>query len=152
MSACWPSSQPKKPLVEAERMPLALKLMMRMRGPASKRRASLAEIPLPAACSTQAGDGMARQVSHGFRGFSRIRPEREADHPYPRDPRQSVAKAPPAPRESGLAHELRLQAHLADTVDPAVDVVVAFDQADVAHPGAHLHHQRRALDLQVLDH
>src|SRR5690606_7085116 len=52
------------------------------------------------------------------------------------------------PGRSGLAHELRLQAHLADAVDPAVDVVVALDQADVAHPGADLHHLRRSLDLQ----
>src|SRR5690606_2670393 len=50
-----------------------------------------------------------------------------------------------------LLHERRLQLHRADAVDPAVDIVVAVDQADAAHLGADLHHRGRALDLQVLD-
>src|SRR5690606_40539111 len=46
-----------------------------------------------------------------------------------------------------LLHEFRLQLHRADAVDPAVDVVVAVDQADVADLGADLHHRGGALDL-----
>src|SRR5690606_17082867 len=53
---------------------------------------------------------------------------------------------------SDFFDELRLQFHGADAVDLAVDVVVAVHQADVLHLGAHLHHQGRALDLEILDH
>ena len=38
-----------------------------------------------------------------------------------------------------LLHELRLQLHRADAVDLAVDVVIAFDQADILNLRAHLH-------------
>src|SRR5690606_40785241 len=53
---------------------------------------------------------------------------------------------------SDFFHEFRLELHGADAVDLAVDVVVAVHQADVLHLGAHLHHQGRALDLEILDH
>jgi hypothetical protein len=53
---------------------------------------------------------------------------------------------------SDLLDELRLQAHGPHAVDAAVDVVVALAQADVLDLGADLHHQGRALDLQVFDH
>ena len=53
---------------------------------------------------------------------------------------------------SDLAHKLRLELHRADAVDLAVDVVVAIAQANALDLGAHLDHQRRALDLEVLDH
>ena len=43
------------------------------------------------------------------------------------------ARRPPGPARIRLLHELRLQAHLADPADLAVDVVVAIDEADVAH-------------------
>ena len=52
----------------------------------------------------------------------------------------------------GSFHELRFQLHCADAVDLAVDIVIAFDQADVLHLGADLDHQRRAFDLEILDH
>src|SRR3954470_5212454 len=56
-------------------------------------------------------------------------------------------------RPSRLAHELRLQVHLADAIDLAGDVVAVARllQADIAHLGAALHHRGRALDLEVLD-
>ena len=41
--------------------------------------------------------------------------------------------------------ELRLQAELAEARDPAVDVVVAVDEADAADFRADLHHRRRPL-------
>src|SRR5690606_681461 len=51
-------------------------------GTCGKRRASLAEITLSAACrSHQASDGRARLVSHGFRGFSRIRARERSESP-----------------------------------------------------------------------
>ena len=54
---------------------------------------------------------------------------------------------------SCLAHELRLQIHLADAVDLARDVVAVARllQADVAHLGAAFHHRGRAFHLEVLD-
>src|SRR3990167_2864980 len=52
----------------------------------------------------------------------------------------------------GFLHELGFQLHGANAIDLAVDVVVAFHEADIAHLGADLHHRRCALDLQVLDH
>lgn len=39
-----------------------------------------------------------------------------------------------------LLHEFRLQLHRADAFDPAINVVVAVDQADVLDPGADLYH------------
>lgn len=39
---------------------------------------------------------------------------------------------------SDLLHELRLQPHRADPVDPAIDVVVAVDQVDAAGLAAKL--------------
>ncbi len=53
---------------------------------------------------------------------------------------------------SDLADELGLEFHRADTVDLAVDIVVAIAQADVLDLGADLYHERSALDLEVLDH
>src|SRR5690606_2214799 len=54
-------------------------------------------------------------------------------------------------RRSGLADELRLEPHGPDAVDPALAVMVAVGEADVLHLGPHLHHEGRALHLQVLD-
>ena len=54
--------------------------------------------------------------------------------------------------KSDFADELGLQFHGTDAVDFAVDVVVAFAQADVLDLGANLDHQGRTLDLEVLDH
>lgn len=51
-----------------------------------------------------------------------------------------------------LPDELRLQLHRADAIDPAIDVVITVDQADVLHLGAHLYDQGRPFHLQVLDH
>src|SRR3989344_2395375 len=53
---------------------------------------------------------------------------------------------------SDLADELGLEFHRADTVDLAVDIVVAVAQADVLDLGADLDHQGGALDLEVFDH
>ncbi len=39
---------------------------------------------------------------------------------------------------SGLLHELRLQLHCAKALDLAIDIVIAFDQANVLHLGADL--------------
>ena len=50
--------------------------------------------------------------------------------------------APPTTDSSCLAHELRLQLHRPDAIDLAVDVVIAIDQADVAHLGPDFHHLR----------
>ena len=52
---------------------------------------------------------------------------------------------------SRLLHELRLQAHRADAVDLAIDVVIAFDEPDVLDLCADLDHERGTLDLQILD-
>ncbi|KAG0755225.1 hypothetical protein G6F22_020688 [Rhizopus arrhizus] len=52
---------------------------------------------------------------------------------------------------SDFLDELRLQAHLAEAVDLAIDVVVAVDQADAFDLGAHLDHPARPLEFQVLD-
>lgn len=54
--------------------------------------------------------------------------------------------------ELRLLYKLRLQLHRADAVDPAVDVVIAFNQFDALDLGAYFHHQRGAFDFQVLDH
>ena len=54
-------------------------------------------------------------------------------------------------RASGFFDEFGFQLHGAKTVDLAVDVVVAFDQADVFDLGADLDDRGGALDLQVLD-
>ena len=53
---------------------------------------------------------------------------------------------------SGFTHKFRLELHGPDAVDFAVDVVVAFHQADVFDLRAHLHHRRGAFDLEVFDH
>jgi len=45
-------------------------------------------------------------------------------------------------RELYLLHEFRFKAHRADTVDLAVDVVIAFGQADVPDLGADLDNRR----------
>ena len=54
--------------------------------------------------------------------------------------------------KSDFAHELGLELHWADTVDLAIDIVVAIAQADVLDLGTDLYHERGALDLEVLDH
>ena len=54
--------------------------------------------------------------------------------------------------KSVLFHELRFQLHLAETVDFAIDVVIAFDQADVLHFGADLQHGRATFHLQIFYH
>ena len=53
--------------------------------------------------------------------------------------------------ESDLLHEFGFQAHGAETVDLAIDVMVAVDQADVLHLGAHLDHAARAFQFLVHD-
>jgi len=53
---------------------------------------------------------------------------------------------------SGFLDEFRFQLHRAEAIDLAVDVVIAVDQTDVARLGADLHHQRRPLHFQILDH
>lgn len=51
---------------------------------------------------------------------------------------------------SELLNELGLELHRAEAVDPAVDVVVAFDEADVLHLGADLERRRGTLHLEGL--
>ncbi len=41
--------------------------------------------------------------------------------------------------ESHLLDELRFQAHGPNTIDFAIDVVIAVDEADVLNPGPHLY-------------
>src|SRR5476649_1632782 len=53
--------------------------------------------------------------------------------------------------ESDFTDELGLEFHRADTVDLAIDIVVAVAQADVLDLGADLDHQGRAFDLEVFD-
>ena len=43
---------------------------------------------------------------------------------------------------SPLLNKLRLQLHRANTVDLAIDIVIAIHQANVLHLGTDLHHQR----------
>src|SRR6188768_2464815 len=52
---------------------------------------------------------------------------------------------------SGLLHELGLQSHLPDALDAAIDIVIAFDQADTPDLGPHFGDGRRAFDFQILD-
>lgn len=49
-------------------------------------------------------------------------------------------------------YELRFQAHLTNSWDFTVYVVIAVDQANTANLGSDLDDRRRTLDLQVLDH
>lgn len=61
----------------------------------------------------------------------------------------------PMPRQmsSCLLHffdKFRFQAHGAETIDLAVDVMIAIYQTDVAHPGTHFDHARGALEFQIL--
>src|SRR5690606_24166823 len=49
---------------------------------------------------------------------------------------------------SGFLDELGLEFHRPDTVNLAVNVVIALDQPDVLHFGTDLDDQRRALHLQ----
>jgi hypothetical protein len=52
---------------------------------------------------------------------------------------------------SNFFHKLGFKLHGAKAVNLAIDVVVAFDQADVFDFGAHFHDRGRAFDLQVFD-
>jgi len=53
----------------------------------------------------------------------------------------------------GLLDDARLELHLAEAVNLAVDVVVAnaVNEADVAYPSSDLDRRGAALDLEVLD-
>ena len=53
----------------------------------------------------------------------------------------NLANLTPMERNSGLLHELRLELHRTKAVDLAVDVVIAFDQANVLHFRADLEHR-----------
>lgn len=53
---------------------------------------------------------------------------------------------------SGFPDELRFEPHGAYPVNLAVDVVIAFSQADVLDFGANLDHERGTFDLEILDH
>ena len=50
-----------------------------------------------------------------------------------------------------LFHELGLQAHCTEAIDFAVDVVVAVDQSDILHFGAHFYDAAGPFQLQILD-
>ena len=50
-----------------------------------------------------------------------------------------------------LFHKLRLQLHRTDTVDFAVDIVIAIDQANIPDFRANLNDQRGTFHLQILD-
>lgn len=66
--------------------------------------------------------------------------------------RGAIARnAVPAQCRSRLFDIGRFELHVADAIDAAVDIVVAIHQFDVAHLGADLHHQRRSLELEILD-
>ena len=52
---------------------------------------------------------------------------------------------------SELLHEFGLELHRAETVDLAVDVMIAFAQTDVLDLRADLEHGRSALHLEALD-
>ena len=65
---------------------------------------------------------------------------------------RTAAKEPvTAPARLHLFDKLRFQAHGAEAVDLAVDVVIAVDQTDVLHLGADLDHAARTFQLQILD-
>lgn len=51
---------------------------------------------------------------------------------------------------SGLFDEFGFEAHCSDTIDLAIDIVVAFDQANVLNFGTNLDHKGLALDFQIL--
>ena len=50
-----------------------------------------------------------------------------------------------------LFHKFRFQAHRPDAWDLAIDIVIAFNKADVFNLRAHFNNGRRALNLQILD-
>lgn len=50
-----------------------------------------------------------------------------------------------------LFHKLRLELHRTYAVDFAIDVVIAFYQANVLHLGTHLHHRGGAFELEVFN-
>ena len=53
--------------------------------------------------------------------------------------------------QSVLFHKLRFQFHRTKTVDFAIDVMVAFNQADVFHFGANFQHRRATFHLQIFN-
>ena len=55
-------------------------------------------------------------------------------------------------RRLHLAHKFRFELDGAKTLHFAIDVVIAFNQANVFHFGAHLDHRRAAFELEVFDH
>ena len=53
--------------------------------------------------------------------------------------------------QSDLFDKFGFKLHRAKSVDLAIDIVVAFDKADILDLGADLKRLRRTLDLQILD-
>src|SRR5450830_1283484 len=79
----------------------------------------------------------------------------EPAKPYPIKPSCNTSDMDALPfRKNALDFfdELGFQTHLAETVDLAIDVVVALDQADVFDLGADLDDAATALELEILDH
>lgn len=54
-------------------------------------------------------------------------------------------------KESGFANKFRFELHGTKTFNFAIDVVVAIDQTNVFHFGAHFDHTGRAFELEVFD-